>query len=213
MDINYCNYIVDIAATSEPLDYNHIILMTLDNTTTVYNASGVATRMYYDSNIFKAVNSKENPNYLAIKSEILSNYAVKLTAMYSYINDTRSETLNNAGSNCSFAQLVGMDIQAMLIGNLPISELPESIHFNSFTRQFKLFREKGISEYFKALNKVSTRNIENSNIGVIDFAISTDSVTHTLMLSQKFYNRFYVVANPFGTLAIFPEFYIVGDNS
>ena len=236
VDINYFKGLVDtvVRLTSsslyytKPLDYNHIVLLSLGNKLTAYASSDV--ERYTDSTVYKNLNG---PFCTAIRSEILSSYSDTIYCARILSNGSIGYTHQLPGNSCnaSLCQLVGPEVQLMIPSNSSFSPADsERIHYNDFQRQFKFFKEKGFVEYGYRIFDVpvnlgaTPQRLTSANIGVLDIASNTD--VFAIFLSGDNSNlpsgvkpalSTFVKTIPKkgaeGTTSYFPEFFIVGDNS
>ena len=235
VDINYfkglVRTIVRITSSqyyTKPLDYNHIVLLSLGNKLTAYASSDVGT--YPESTVYKNLNG---PFCTAIRSEILSSYSDAIYSARILSNGSVGDSRQLPGNSCnaSLCQLVGPEVQLMIPSNSSFSPADSKrIHYNDFQRQFKLFKEKGFLEYGYRIFDVpvnlgaTPQRLTSANIGVLDIASNTD--VFAIFLSGDNSNlpsgvkpalSTFVKTIPKkgaeGTTSYFPEFFIVGDNS
>ena len=236
VDINYFKGLVDtvVRLTSsslyytKPLDYNHIVLLSLGNKLTAYASSDV--ERYTDSTVYKNLNG---PFCTAIRSEILSSYSDTIYSARILSNGSIGDSRQLPGNSCnaSLCQLVGPEVQLMIPSNSSFSPADSKrIHYNDFQRQFKFFKEKGFVEYGYRIFDVpvnlgaTPQRLTSANIGVLDiasntdvFAIRIDGDNNNIPSGGKPALSTFIKTIPKkgaeGTTSYFPEFFIVGDNS
>ena len=235
VDINYFKGLVStfVRLTSsqgytKPLDYNHIVLLSLGNKLTAYASSDV--ERYTDSTVYKNLNG---PFCTAIRSEILSSYSDTIYNARITSNGTLGYLSSLPGNSCnvSLCQLVGPEVQLMIPSNGSFSPADSKrIHYNDFQRQFKFFKEKGFAEYGYRIFDVpvnlgaTPQRLTSANIGVLDiasntdvFAIRIDGDNNNIPSGGKPALSTFIKTIPKkgaeGTTSYFPEFFIVGDNS
>ena len=231
VDINYFKglvYTVVRPSSSQyyakPLDYNHIVLLSLGNKLTTYASSDVAT--YPESTVYKNLNGQF---CTAIRSEILSSYSDTIYSARILSNGSIAGYRDLPGNSCnaSLCQLVGPEVQLMF-GDKFISADKTRIHNNDFQRQFKFFKEKGFVEYGYRIFDVpvdlgvTPQRLTSANIGVLDIASSADvfaihiSGDNNIPSGKPALSTYATIIpkkGAEGTTSYFPEFFIVGDNS